>query len=259
VQKVKSTEQADEFVNIETRFNEISARKKVAAFQLTGALDAGDEAQMQTARQELKELHSASAQLRSEAVAVIKSAVPAADTNDTNYIFLNFVLNYLPHGLIGLLIAVVFCASWNSTTAELNALASTTVVDIYRRSINPQASPKHYLQAAKLATLCWGIFAVGVAMLANQLGSLIEAVNILGSLFYGNILGIFLTAFFLKKVKGSAIFIAALITEAIILLMYFVDVIAFLWLNLIGCLMVMLLAALLQKLFPADSDAVVAS
>ena len=162
-------------------------------------------------------------------------------------------MTYLPRGLIGLLIAVVFCASWNSTAAELNSLATTTIIDIYRRSIAKAASQKHYVKASKMATVGWGFFAIGVAELANRLGSLIEAVNVLGSLFYGNILGIFLIAFFLKKVTGTAVFIAALVTECVIIFLYSKDAVAFLWLNMIGCLLVMILSVIIQQVIAGRS------
>ncbi|HUM47556.1 MAG TPA: sodium:solute symporter, partial [Chitinophagales bacterium] len=197
-------------------------------------------------QQALQSLDAEGKAVRAEAISVIKEVNPAADTNDTNYIFLTFVLTYLPQGLIGLLIAMVFCASWNSTAAELNSLATTTVIDLYRRSINKNASQKQYVRASMIATLGWGIFAICVAQLANQLGSLIEAVNVLGSLFYGNILGIFLIAFFLKKVSGTPVFVAALITELVVIILYKLDVVAFLWLNMIGCVTVMALAWMLE-------------
>jgi SSS family solute:Na+ symporter len=171
-----------------------------------------------------------------------------ADTNDTNYIFLDFVMRYMPQGLIGLLIAVIFCASWSSTSSELNALASTFVIDVYKRLFNQKATEEQYVFVSKAATLMWGIFAIGVAQFASAMGSLIEAVNILGSLFYGTILGIFLTAFFLKKVIGNSVFIAAVISQITVMLLYAFDVTAFLWLNLIGCLTVMMLSIGVQFL-----------
>jgi Na+/proline symporter len=162
-------------------------------------------------------------------------------------------MRYLPQGLIGLLIAVIFCASWSSTSSELNALASTTIVDVYKRLINKNATDKQYVTASRITTFLWGLFAIGVAQFASALGSLIEAVNVLGSLFYGTILGIFLTAFFLKRVKGNAVFIAAIISETIIIAMYIFDVTAFLWLNLIGCGLVMGIATLLNELLPSTN------
>ena len=174
----------------------------------------------------------------------IKKSDPGADINDTNYIFLSFVIHYLPVGLIGLILAAIFSASMSSTSAELNALASTTVIDIYKRLYNKNGSDKHYLHISKAATVFWGIYAITFALFANRLGSLIEAVNILGSLFYGTILGIFLIAFYIKRVNGTATFSAALIAESTVILCYIFTKIPFLWFNLIGCLLVILLALL---------------
>jgi Na+/proline symporter len=179
-------------------------------------------------------------------VQTIKEVLPGTDTNDTNYIFLNFVLTWLPAGLIGLLIAVIFSASWSSTASELNALSSTTVIDLYKRILRPDATDTHYLNSSRLLTVVWGLIAIGVAMFAHSLGSMIEAVNILGSLFYGTVLGIFLTAFFLKFVKGSAVFYAALIAEATVIILFMTDAMAFLWLNLLGCSLVMGLSLAMQ-------------
>jgi SSS family transporter len=252
VEKVSRSPEANSFKEIESRYQAVVSEKKKYSSDLLNGLKAEDDDQITAAQASLSMLDEQSKSLRDEAIAVIKKADPAADTNDTNYIFLNFVLNYLPKGLVGLLIAVVFCASWNSTSAELNALASTTIVDIYKRSVNEKGTQQEYVAASKIATLGWGIFAIAVAELANKLGSLIEAVNILGSLFYGNILGIFLIAFFLKRVKGTAVFIAAIITEAVIIFLYLTNAVAFLWLNLIGCGVVMGIAVLLQIFFLRD-------
>ncbi|HYV91286.1 MAG TPA: sodium:solute symporter [Chitinophagales bacterium] len=249
VERVLESAKANEFSEISNQYNALTEGKKKNAFALLDGMKNKNTNDVNQAQDELRAADAKGKALRAEAIAVIKEAHPSADTNDTNYIFLTFVLHYLPHGLIGLLIAVVFCASWNSTTAELNALASTSIIDIYKRSIKSDGSDKHYINASKVATLCWGIFAIGVAQLANKLGSLIEAVNILGSLFYGTILGIFLTAFFLKKVKGNAVFLAALITEALVIIFYMNDVVAFLWLNMIGCGLVMIFSLLLNKIF----------
>ena len=255
IEKVMNTELSDSFRSVNHQYDSISLLKKQYAFELLDGLKHDNATQTAAARGALQSLEAEGKTIRAEAIALIKEADPAADTNDTNYIFLTFVLTYLPKGLVGLLIAVVFCASWNSTAAELNSLATTTVIDIYRRNINNKASQLQYVRVSMWATLGWGIFAICVAQLANQLGSLIEAVNVLGSLFYGNILGIFLIAFFLKKVSGSAVFIAAIVTELLVIGLYAQNVVAFLWLNLIGCLAVMILSWLLQHtgFFPSKA------
>lgn len=184
--------------------------------------------------------------LRGDVKSMIKENNPLSDANDTNYIFLDFVTRYLPRGLIGLIIAVIFCASMSSTSAELNALSSTFIVDIYKRKIRTGKSSEHYLKASKMATFMWGIVGILVANMASQLGSLIEAVNVLGSLFYGTILGIFLTAFMLKFVKGNAVFIAALIAQATIFYCYFFTELTFLWFNLLGTAIVMGVGSAIQ-------------
>ena len=247
VEKVFMSPQSGKFSQITHEYDALAAEKKKNALAIIDGLKSGNEMQVNESKKELQAVNEEGKVLRAEAISVIKESNSSADTNDTNYIFLTFVLHYLPHGLIGLLIAVVFCASWNSSTAELNSLASTTVVDIYKRSLKKDGSEKHYVTASKWATLVWGIFAIGVAELANKLGSLIEAVNILGSLFYGTILGVFLTAFFLKKVNGNSVFIAALIAEVMVIALYMNDVVAFLWLNMIGCVLVMILSALFKS------------
>jgi Na+/proline symporter len=184
---------------------------------------------------------------------VIEKADPNADTNDTNFIFLTFVINYLPAGLVGLIIAVIFSASMSSTSSELNALASTTIVDIYKRLYKKNASERHYLNASKVFTMFWGVYAILFAMYANRLGTLIEAVNKLGSLVYGTILGVFLVAFYMKNIKARETFIAAIISESIILLCFFFTDIPFLWYNVIGSLIVLIVAYLLKILRP-DSN-----
>ncbi|MEJ7675521.1 MAG: sodium:solute symporter [Chitinophagaceae bacterium] len=183
---------------------------------------------------------------------VLKRALPGEDVNDTNYIFLRFVIDYLPKGLVGLLIAVIFLAAWGSIAAALNALASCTVVDIHKKFINKELTEKMDYKISKLYTLLWGIFCIAVAEFASNLGnSLIETVNILGSLFYGVILGIFLVAFWIKQIKGHAVFYAALISELLVIIIYKADIISFLWLNVIGALLVIIIGIIFQLFFTA--------
>lgn len=188
---------------------------------------------------------------------ILAKAVPNADHNDTNYIFLRFVVDYLPHGLIGLLIAIIFLASWGSIAAALNSLASSTMVDFHLRfkktisSTDVATREVTEYRMSKWYTLAWGIFCIITAECVTGMGSLIEAVNVLGSLFYGVILGVFLVAFFLKYVKSDAVFWAAIIGEILVIICFYLDRqniigIGFLWLNVIGALLVVLLALLLQ-------------
>ncbi|MBS1736416.1 MAG: sodium:solute symporter [Bacteroidetes bacterium] len=179
----------------------------------------------------------------------LKAALPGEDINDTNFIFLRFVIDYLPKGLVGLLIAVIFLAAWGSIAAALNALASCTVVDFHKRYIKKSLTPKEDYRISKLYTLCWGIFCILVAQFASNIGnSLIETVNILGSLFYGVILGIFLVAFWIKTIKANALFYSAIVSELFVIVIYKADLISFLWLNVIGAILVIIIAGIFQFL-----------
>ena len=172
------------------------------------------------------------------------------ESNDKDYVFIHFILNNLPRGLIGLLLAVILSAAMSSTASELNALASTTAIDLYKRNVKEEKNEAHYVKASKWFTLAWGIIAISVACVANLVDNLIQLVNIIGSIFYGNVLGIFLLAFFVKYVRGNAVFIAALITQVIIITVYFLDWLPYLWLNLLGCALVMGIAIILQTFIP---------
>lgn len=183
---------------------------------------------------------------------VLKRALPAEDVNDTNYIFLRFVIDYLPRGLIGLLIAVIFLAAWGSIAAALNALASCTVVDIHKKFINKNLTPQMDYRISRMYTFFWGVFCILVAEFASNLGnSLIETVNILGSLFYGVILGIFLVAFWIKRIKAHAVFYGALLSELLVIIIYKSDIISFLWLNVIGAVLVIISGIIFQIFFTA--------
>ncbi|MFL0354602.1 sodium:solute symporter [Xanthomarina sp. GH4-25] len=170
------------------------------------------------------------------------------ETNDKDYVFIHFILNNLPRGLIGLLLAVILSAAMSSTASELNALASTTSLDLYKRSMVPGKSETHYLKATKWFTFGWGILAILIACIAYLADNLIQLVNIIGSIFYGNVLGIFLLAFFFKYVRGNAVFVAALITQAIVIIGWWLDWMPYLWLNLFGCALVIAIAFILQKI-----------
>ncbi|MEI7627010.1 MAG: sodium:solute symporter [Bacteroidota bacterium] len=201
------------------------------------------------------------ASTQKEYKAVLKKALPNADTNDTNYIFLRFVVDFLPKGLVGLLIAIIFLAAWGSIAAALNALASCTMIDFHVRFRKTAYDSKNIAQCAdeykisKYYTLGWGIFSIITAEFATGMGSLIEAVNVLGSLFYGVILGIFLVAFYLKNIQANAVFWAAIIGEVIVITVFFMDKyeiigLGFLWLNVVGALAVVLLSFILHHFLP---------
>jgi SSS family solute:Na+ symporter len=175
------------------------------------------------------------------------------ESNDKDYVFIHFILNNLPRGIIGLLLAVILSAAMSSTASELNALASTTAIDLYKRNVREEKSEVHYVKASKWFTLVWGIIAISVACIANLFDNLIQLVNIIGSIFYGNVLGIFLLAFFIKFVRGNAVFIAALITQALIIGVFILDWLPYLWLNLLGCALVMGIAIIIQFFIPTKN------
>ncbi|NND11373.1 MAG: sodium:solute symporter, partial [Flavobacteriaceae bacterium] len=190
---------------------------------------------------------------REAAKELIAKANSEVETNDKDYVFIHFILNYLPKGLIGLLLAVILSAAMSSTASELNALASTTTIDLYKRNLRREETEEHFVKATRWFTFGWGILAIIVASVANLFDNLIQLVNIIGSLFYGNVLGIFLLAFFFKYVKGNAVFIAALITQIVIFGLYALneyDIInlPYLWLNFVGCILVIMIAFFIQSL-----------
>lgn len=246
VAQVEASPYHAEFERLQNDFRNAHAQKQVVVEKLAPALHRGDDAAVDAIRSEMQQAQQRTAGIRDSVTRLMTRANPAADTNDTNYVFLTFVTTYLPVGLVGLLIAIIFLAAMGSTASGLNSLASATVVDFYKRFVRREASEHHYLSASRWATVGWGVFCVIVALYAGRLGNLIEAVNILGSLFYGTILGIFLAAFYLKGVNGTAVFIAALIAEALVVVVWKAEVMAFLWLNVVGCLLVLLLALAVQ-------------
>ena len=196
---------------------------------------------------QLQALNEKDKALKEQAKSLITQADKGEETNDKDYVFIHFILNNLPKGLIGLLLAVILSAAMSSTASELNALASTTAIDLYKRNTPRDYGEAHYVKASKWFTLAWGVLAILVACVANLFDNLIQLVNIIGSIFYGNVLGIFLLAFFIKYVKGTAVFIAAIITQLIIILVWYLDILPYLWLNLLGCAIVFVLAIIFQS------------
>jgi Na+/proline symporter len=236
VNKIESSTYKTEFKEREQDFNLAFADKKTKVLALENALSS--KKNVAEASAAVKQANETLQQKRADALAVMKKNDKDADLDDTNYIFLSFVTKYLPKGLIGLLIAIVCMASMGSTASALNSLASTTSVDIYKRLINKTGTDLKYLNISKITTLFWGIISIAMALFASKLGNLLEAVNILGSLFYGTILGIFLVAFYFKSIGGKAVFYAALLTEVFVFIAYKFDWMAYLWLNLFGCALV---------------------
>jgi SSS family solute:Na+ symporter len=243
---VKSSSYSAEYRSLEREYGLVHKEKQVYIRDMLSAVNSGNEPEMNTAVEKMHESQDLLSGIREDATRLIAEADPGADTNDTNYIFMSFVIGFLPVGLVGLILAAILSASMSSTSAELNALASTTVVDIYKRIFKKEASERHYLVASRMATVFWGIYAIFFALFANRLGSLIEAVNILGSLFYGTILGIFLVAFYFKKIGGTATFFAAITAELVVIACFFITDIPYLWFNVIGCIFVIIMAYLIN-------------
>lgn len=210
-------------------------------------VNAENPTEAKSARSELVSYNKEDSEIRKAGNDLISKSDKNIETNDKDYVFINFILNNLPRGLIGLLLAVILSAAMSSTASELNSLASTTVVDLYKRNQSEEKSEMHYVKASKWFTLLWGVLAIIVACTANLFDNLIQLVNIIGSIFYGNVLGIFLLAFFIKYVKSRAVFVAAIITQIIVIIGWWFNWMPYLWLNLFGCALVMGIAILLQS------------
>jgi Na+/proline symporter len=251
---VQQSVYAGEYNRLENQYAGLHKEKELKIREMILADHDHNNLKYNNAVQALNEAKKNELIIKENAVNIIKKVNPKADTSDTNYIFLSFVINVLPAGLIGLILAAIFSASMSSTSAALNALASTTVIDIYRRMIKSDGTEKHYLIVSKLATVFWGIYAILFALFAYRIGSLIEAVNILGSIFYGTILGIFLIAFYLKKIGGSATFYSAIIAETVVILCYLFTDIPYLWYNVIGCILLIILAVLINPFFRRENN-----
>jgi Na+/proline symporter len=247
--KVKNSSYAEAYQQLESDHNQVHLAKQDQIRDMLAAIEAGSDSDIDSAVQRVKDSQRSELDIKKEAITLIRNANPDAETNDTDYIFLSFVIDYLPAGLIGLILAAILSASMSSTSAELNALAATTVIDIYKRIFKKNGSDKQYLFVSKLATVFWGLYAIAFALFANHLGSLVEAVNILGSLFYGTILGIFLVGFFIKKIGGHATFIAAIFAELTVLACHFFTSIPYLWFNVIGAVVLVVIACVINPFF----------
>lgn len=250
VKDVQNSQYAEAYNALESQKQELDTQ--LATTQIAYAKAKAEEEKQQYVS-EIKALNKAEKQLHKQSKALIKKANPNAETNDKDYVFIHFILTNLPRGLIGLLLAVILSAAMSSTASELNALGSTTTIDLYKRNV-PGKREKHYVAASRGFTLLWGVIAILVACTANLFDNLIQLVNIIGSIFYGNVLGIFLLAFFIKYVRSKAVFIAAIITQIIIIYFWYIDLMPYLWLNLVGCALVMAIAALLQTILPKKDD-----
>ncbi len=250
VDRLKETAYHDQVVALEQRNDHLQRRKDSILVLLKG------NASVMNFQTTITTLTKEQQAIRGEITALIKESGLPIEQSDTNYIFLRFVMDHMPKGLVGLLIAVIFLAAWGSIAATLNALSSTTLIDFHLIHVNANPTPEESIRLSRLYTLLWGIFCIVFAQFATNLGSLIEAVNILGSWFYGVILGIFLVAFYLKHVGGHAVFYAALLGELVVLTMYGLTDIGWLWLNAIGALVVPILSVLLQGIIRQKSTVV---
>ena len=245
---VRNSEYSEEYKLLEENHKSIEEKKKIIQFQYV------DDVNNEDVKKQIKDLNKVEKENREKAKEIILKADNTQETNDKDYVFIHFILNNLPRGLIGLLLAVILSAAMSSTASELNALASTTTIDLYKRNEKNEKDAKHYVNATKWFTLGWGLLAILVASIANLFDNLIQLVNIIGSIFYGNILGIFLLAFFIKSVKGNSVFIAAIITQIIIIGVFFLDILPYLWLNLLGCILVMGIAILIQQFSSSEKN-----
>lgn len=246
--KIEGTAQEADFKRLEAQADSLFVIKQTVLNDFAAGLKSGNEALTGRARMDLQDLESQRSGLHGDAEKLVQRAVPDADPKDKDFIFIDFVLNHIPTGLIGLMLAMIFCASWSTTASEISALTATSVSDIYRRMIVSGRSDHHYFVVSKITTVLWGAIITVFAIYFELFDNLIQAVNMIGSLFYGTILGIFFTAFFLKNVGGTAVFWAAVVTQIVIAALFFgVSREPFLWYNPLGCGLVMGLSWLLQQ------------
>ncbi|CAZ98113.1 MULTISPECIES: sodium:solute symporter [Zobellia] len=252
---VMNSEYADDYSILQKGQERLEEEKKMAQHKFSAALELKEYSVVEEAKLQIISLNTKDSTNRAAARALIKQADDIVETNDKDYVFIHFILNNLPKGLIGLLLAVILSAAMSSTASELNALGTITALDLYKRNAKADLGEAHYVKVTKGFTLLWGIIAIFIASIANLFDNLIQLVNIIGSIFYGNVLGIFLLAFFFKFVKGNAVFFAALLTQLIIFVLFYnliyiyptgEEKLGYLWLNFIGAGMVILMALVFE-------------
>ncbi len=245
-QAVMQSEYQNDYKALEEDHQELEMEKRIAQNAFSAALELKEYNAIQQAKQNIIKINEKERASRDTAKELISKASTTVETNDKDYVFIHFILNNLPTGLIGLLLAVILSAAMSSTASELNALGTITALDLYKRNDKKPRDEKHYLLATKGFTLLWGIIAIAIACVASLFDNLIQLVNIIGSIFYGNVLGIFLLAFFFKFVKGNAVFVAAIVTQVIVIIGWYMDWMSYLWLNAFGCVLVIVLAFITQ-------------
>ncbi|HMQ06221.1 MAG TPA: sodium:solute symporter [Saprospiraceae bacterium] len=248
VQKVYESEMGDEFRSVEEEYALLVERKNQNSVMYTEALNSGDKISKEIYRSNINKIHAEEKVLKERATSIIASVDSKLETNDKDYVFIHFILHHLPVGLVGLLLAVIFSAAMSSTASELNALGSTTTIDIFKRNFKPIGDDKKDVLYSRMFTLMWGIIAILFATFGTLAENLIQLVNIVGSIFYGSVLGIFITAFYLKHIHSHAVFIAALLAQSLVILVFIIDWVSYLWLNVIGCISVMILGFVFQTL-----------
>ena len=251
---VEKSNYAEKYHDLENQLKNLSEEKK--EFNLLYIDHLNQNYDNPILRRKLVALSGKEKDLRDQAKELISKADKKAETNDKDYVFIYFILNYLPKGLIGLLLAVILSAAMSSSASGLNALASTTAVDIYRRNLKTPKSDKHFVNATKYFTLLWGVIAILFACVGTLFENLIQLVNIVGSIFYGTVLGIFLVGFYIKFIKAHAIFYSALVSQSLIFYIFYLDVVSFLWLNFIGALLTVFISYVVQVLISAKDAAV---
>ena len=247
VEKVKASDQKENYEKLEYKLEQINTDKKIVNQIYIEQLK-HNEFDNPILKKQMVALSLKEKDLREEAKEVIAQADKNTETNDKDYVFLYFIMHYLPKGILGLLLAVIFSAAMSSSRSELNPLAATTAIDIYKRNVG-EKSDKHYVYATQYFTLFWGIIAIGFACVSSLFENLIQLVNIIGSVFYGTVLGIFLIGFYINYIKGKAVFIGACISQLTIFYIFYLDVVSYLWLNFIGALLTITLSLVLQKFF----------
>ncbi|MEM6723277.1 MAG: sodium:solute symporter [Bacteroidota bacterium] len=253
-EKVVGTQYEDSLAYYQTAYDQLFEQRQAASIAYVEAYDADDESGKASASQAIKAALDAEMVVRDSVRSIIKKVNPQAETNDKDYVFIHWILNNLPKGLIGLLLAVIFSAAMSSTAAELNALATTTCVDFYERAVKPDQNSMHYVGMTKWFTVGWGLIAILFATFGTLFENLIQFVNIIGSIFYGTVLGIFLVAFYLKRFTGTPVFQAALVAQAGVIGVFFFTDIGFLWYNVIGCFGVIILTFLFDSIKPKDAN-----
>ncbi len=244
--ELKKIQETAQYAPLQQRYDQAFEKRKQAALSFTEARKSGDGALSEAKAAEYRASQKQLDAVRKDGAALVEQVNGKKGFNDTNYVFLTFVTKYLPPGLVGLVIAVIFGAAMSTSSGEINSLATVTVIDVYKRHFRPEASDQHYLWVSRVATAFWGVYAVFSAELGKNIGSLVEAVNMLGSLFYGGILGVFVLAMFFKKVNGHGAFFGVLIGEAVIFAVHFAEITSFLWYNVIGCITVIIAGVLVS-------------